>query len=220
VNVADEIQLHLRTAAANSRIAGEVERKAEAEYEEKMKSAGASLFAAFRMAVETAPEFAGRRIDEKTVARLYESNRPRPWWDKHLAAVKVDGRPATREWASRTLQWHLDPDAAKSRRAQHTARLAANYAKNKAKPVGRGAQAPQPRRADIDRVNDAVQEAANDERAVAVRDEFEPVEDITMDALLGEVNRISSAVRKVGQADRETVLAILKTAAREIERFA
>jgi ribosomal protein L39E len=217
-----EILLHLRAAAANARIAAEVEVEAEKAYEEKMKSAGASVFAAFRAAVDAAPEFAGRRIDDDRLAKLYQSNKPRPWWDRYLAQVKVAGKPASREWAARTMQWYVDPDAAKSRRAKDTALSAANRLKLKANNDGHGRRRPQPAdgpaRRDIDKVNAAVEDAAHEGRELAQR-EPDPEPDLSLDDLLGEVNRISSAARRVAPEDRATVLAILKTAAREIERY-
>jgi hypothetical protein len=88
----------------------------------KMKSAGAAVYEAWGLAVRSQPEYQGRKIDDKALERIYSGTTARPWWDKHLAAVKVDGKPADREWAKRTLQWHLDPDAAKERALRTVAR--------------------------------------------------------------------------------------------------
>jgi hypothetical protein len=112
-----EINLALRTAAGHERAAREAEEQGAKTYEMKMISAGASAYAGFVLAIKAAPEYQGRKIDDAAIQRIYQSTKPRPWWDKHLAAVKVEGKPATREWGARVIQWHLDPDAAKARRA-------------------------------------------------------------------------------------------------------
>jgi hypothetical protein len=96
-------------------------------YEMKMKSAGAAVYEAWGLAVRSQPEYQGRKIDDKALVRIYESTKARPWWDKHLQVVKVEGKPADREWAKRTLQWHLDPDAARARRAQALVRSEAHH---------------------------------------------------------------------------------------------
>jgi hypothetical protein len=118
-----QIHLALRTAAGHARAARDVEVQADKQYEMKMKSAGAAVWEAWTLTVRALPENQGRKIDDKALVRIYESTKPRPWWDKQLATVKVDGKPADREWAKRTVQWHLDPDAARARRLQHAARL-------------------------------------------------------------------------------------------------
>jgi hypothetical protein len=112
-----QINLALRTAAGHARAAQDAEAAAVKTYEMKMKSAGAAAWEAWGLAVRAQPEFQGRKIDDKALVRLYESNRPRPWWDRYLSAVKVEGKPASRDWAKRTLQWHTDPDAARARHA-------------------------------------------------------------------------------------------------------
>jgi hypothetical protein len=112
--------------------------------------------------------------------------------------------------------------AAKSRRAKDTDLSAANRLKLTANNDGNGRRRPQPAdgpaRRDIDKVNAAVEDAAHECRELAQR-EPDPEPDLSLDDLLGEVNRISSAARRVAPEDRATVLAILKTAAREIERY-
>jgi hypothetical protein len=117
-----QINLALRTAAGHARAAHDAMSAADKTYEMKMKSAGAAVYEAWGLAVRAQPEYEGRKIDDKALVRIYESTKPRPWWDKHLSAIKVEGKPGDREWAKRTLQWHLDPDAARARRAQAVVR--------------------------------------------------------------------------------------------------
>lgn len=117
-----QIQLALRTAAGHARAAADAMSAADKTYEMKMKSAGAAVYEAWALAVRSQPEYAGRKIDDKALVRIYEGTTPRPWWDRHLASIKVEGKPADREWAKRTLQWHLDPDAARARRLQAVVR--------------------------------------------------------------------------------------------------
>jgi hypothetical protein len=120
-----DIQRLLREAAANEVAAARHEDR----YEAQLKAAGANVYHAFAIALRASPEFSGRQIDDKAIARIYTSPKPRPWWDKHLATVRVDGKPATREWGKRLIQWHLDPEAAQARRAQHTIALVAGRKK-------------------------------------------------------------------------------------------
>ncbi len=127
-----QINLALRTAAGHARAARDVEVQADKTYEMKMRSAGAAVYEAWGLAVRAQPEYHGRKIDDKALRRIYESTKARPWWDKYLSAVKVEGKPATRDWAKRTVQWHLDPDAARARRAQGLVRSAAHHKRVKA----------------------------------------------------------------------------------------
>jgi hypothetical protein len=122
-----QIHLALRTAAGHARAAHDAMSAADKTYEMKMKSAGAAVYEAWELAVRSLPEYQGRKIDDKALVRIYEGTTPRQWWDKHLSTIKVDGKPADREWAKRTLQWHLDPDAARARRAQAVVRSAAHH---------------------------------------------------------------------------------------------
>jgi hypothetical protein len=138
-----QINLALRTAAGHARAANDALAAAEGTYEMKMKSAGASVWEAWSLAVRAQPEFAGRKIDDKALVRLYESTKARPWWDKHLSTVKFQGKPVNREWAKRTLQWHTDPNAARVRRAKDAALSAANHKKRKEKVEASGRQRPQ-----------------------------------------------------------------------------
>jgi hypothetical protein len=127
-----QINLALRTAAGHARAARDVELQADKTYEMKMRSAGAAVYEAWGLAVRSQPEYHGRKIDDRALRRIYESTKARPWWDRCLAAVKVEGKPATRDWAKRTMQWHLDPDAARARRAQGQVRSAAHHKRVKA----------------------------------------------------------------------------------------
>lgn len=138
-----QINLALRTAAGHARAANDVLSQADRAYEMKMKSAGASVWEAWALAVRAQPEYTGRKIDDKALVRIYESTKARPWWDSHLSAVKVEGKPANREWAKRTMQWHLDPDAARVRRAKDVALSAANRKKIKEKAETQGRRRPQ-----------------------------------------------------------------------------
>lgn len=80
-------------------------------YEARMKSAGAALFEAYKLALR---EATGKEsTDEKALAHYKSPRAPRSWWYKHLTAERV-----TRHWAKRTLQWHLDPARALVRRAK------------------------------------------------------------------------------------------------------
>lgn len=139
-----QIHLALRTAAGHARAANDAMSAADKTYEMKMKSAGAALYEAWGLAVRAQPDFQGRKIDDKALVRIYESTKARPWWDKHLATIKVDGKPADREWAKRTMQWHLDPDAARARRAQAVVRSTAHHKRVK-EAAARGARTPQAR---------------------------------------------------------------------------
>jgi hypothetical protein len=141
-----QINLALRTAAGHDRAARDTEAQASKAFEMKKKSAGASLYEAWGLAVRAQPEYKNYKIDDKALARIYESNKPRPWWDKHLAAVRVDGKPADREWAKRLLQWHLDPNAARARHAMFALKAAAQYKrlKEQGNKPSQGGYSPRP----------------------------------------------------------------------------
>lgn len=138
-----QINLALRTAAGHARAASDALTAADRTYEMKMKSAGASVWEAWTLAVRAQPEYQGRKLDDRALERIYESTKPRPWWDKQLSAVKVEGKPANREWAKRTMQWHTDPDAARVRAAKNNALRAANHKKAKEKVEAQGKRRPQ-----------------------------------------------------------------------------
>ena len=216
---AHEISLALRTAAGHERAAHAAEAAGTKQYEMKMISAGASAYSAFVLAIKAAPEYQGRKIDDAAIRRIYSSTKARPWWDAHLKAVRVEGEPADREWGKRLIQWHLDPAAAKARRAQSNVRRLANLAKSKAKPGSRGGsvppQAAAPSTAEMRTVARASQETALAGRELPQREFAGP----TLEDLLGEVNRISAAVRKAPEMNRDAVLDILRTTAREVEGY-
>jgi len=221
-NASHEINLALRTAAGHERAAHAAEAGGIKQYEMKMVSAGASAYSAFVLAIKAAPEYQGRKIDDAAIRRIYSSTKARPWWDAHLKAVKVDGEPADREWGKRIIQWHIDPEAAKARRAQSNVRRLANLAKSKAKAGSRGgsvppqARATAPSTAEMRAVARASQETAlaGHELPPTARDASPELGD-----LLREVNRLSIAARRVSPADRAVVLDILIVTAREVERY-
>lgn len=138
-----QINLALRTAAGHARAASEAEENATKVYEMKMKSAGASVYEAWGLAVRSQPEYQGRQLDDAALQRIFQSNKPRPWWDRHVQAVRINGKEGNREWAHRTMQWHTDPDAARARRAQDNARRIANHAKRNGKIPRQGGRPPQ-----------------------------------------------------------------------------
>lgn len=214
---AHDIQLALRLAAGHARAATDAETEGSRQYEMKMKSAGASAYEAFTLAIKAAPEYAGRKIDDKAIARIYQSNKPRPWWDTHLVAVKVEGKPATRDWAKRTILWHLDPTKAVARRAAQNSMRASNHAKLQGKSAGQGRRQPQraPTTAEARKVHEAGQDAVHAGRELPKHD----APAVTANDLLGEVSRIQAAVRKVSAEDRGTVLEVLRLTAREIEGY-
>jgi hypothetical protein len=92
-----------------------------------MKTAGASMYAAFREAMMEQPDWKGPQIGEHVVKRVYESSKPRPWWDAYLAEAKfVDEKGAPkRDDVRRLIQWHIDPAGAVHRRAQRQLQQAA-----------------------------------------------------------------------------------------------
>jgi hypothetical protein len=91
-------------------------------YENTMKSAGASMYAAFADALRAQP---GRKdADDKLVRKIYESTAPRPWWDELLkeAGYRRDSEPRKRMLGATVLiQWHLAPAKAMKNRANRIA---------------------------------------------------------------------------------------------------
>lgn len=215
---AHEIETNIRAAAASEVAAGRHEDR----YAAQMKSAGASMYAAFCAALKASPAFLGRVLDDKAILRHYQSTKPRPWWDERLAAAKfVDSKGAAkRQAAAYLIQWHVDPSAAEARHAQgkiqqlvaqkklSAQRVKATRSMNKAT-----SSAPTAREAQL-----VVKEAAN---AAHADRELPPVDapDVTVDALLGELNRLRSAVGKIKVEQRMAVFEILCVTSREVERY-
>lgn len=217
----NDILQHIRQAAASETAAGRHEDR----YSAQMKSAGASMYAAFCVALRAVPEHQGRKLDDAAVLRIYKSTKARGWWDEHLKAAKfVDAKGAAkRQAASYLIQWHTDPAAAEARHAQgkiqqlvaqkrlSKQKVATARSMNKATSA-----APTAREAQM-----VVREAAN--AAHAGREL--PFPDLagegatSLEDLLGEFNRLGAAVRKVKAANRQSALEILRVTAREIERY-
>lgn len=208
---AGDITTAIRQALASERAAASHEDK----YENQMKSAGASMYAAFTLALRAAPEYQGRKLDEKAILRIYKSTAPRKWWDEALAAAKVttkDGK-ADRDHAKRLLQWHVDPEGARARRAQHALSCVSSRKRVAAKrtAAARGSrETPKaPTTAEMREI--AVSPALG---AGYAADQVVSIED-----LLGECSRLSSAAKKVEPLHRAEALEKLRVTAREIERY-
>ena len=186
-----------------------------------MASAGASAYGAFMLAIKAAPEYQGRKIDDAAIRRIYSSTKPRPWWDSHLKAVKVEGKPADREWGKRLIQWHIDPEAARARRAHSTARRLANHVKTQKKAEARGGRPPQVRAAAPSTAEMRVVAQASQETALAGRELPQVEEDAgpRWQELLDELQRITLAARRITREHFGPVLDILRTTAAEVERY-
>lgn len=220
-NASHEINLALRTAAGHERAAHAAEAGGMKQYEMKMVSAGAAAYSAFVLAIKAAPEYQGRKIDDAAIRRIYTSTKARPWWDAHLKAVKVEGQAADREWGKRLIQWHIDPEAAKARRAHTNARRLANHVKTQKKADARGGS-PSPReQAAPNTAEMRAVHVASQETALAGRElpRSTGAGGPSIADLQDEVTRIFNAVRKVGEADRAAVLEVLRVTAREVERY-
>ena len=208
-----DVVTHIRAAAAHERAAG----AHEAKYENQMKAAGASMFAAFRAALMEQPDYRGRQINEKAILRIYESPKPRPWWDAYLVEAKFadeSGR-AKRDAAKRLIQWHLDPDQAARRRVQAQARVAQSrkvaqeHRVMEARGVRVRPESAAPSTAEM-RSLGAAAGAGQDTGNAA---------EVSVEDLLGELNRLQSAAKKVEAAHRAEALEILKASARQLERY-
>jgi hypothetical protein len=201
-----DLQQAIRAALAHERAASSHEDK----YEQQMKSAGASMYAAFTAALRACDEFRGRQISDRTILNVYQSPKPRPWWDDELAAAGVkreDGR-ADRERAARLIQWHVDPDAARARRAKHV--LASASARKKLTDqratAARGARAPRaPTRAEVDRVREASHERAHAGRAEPMAEQHDAG---------------NAAVREAGRAQVLALLGRLQSKAKRVDLMA
>jgi hypothetical protein len=132
------IQGHIRQAIAHERAAGSHDDK----YEQQMKSAGAEMYAAFEAALRAAPEYKGRQIDDKAIARIYQSPTRRPWWDKELAVASIKAKDR-RDYALRLIQWHLDPSKAQANRGREIAYQASARLKDQRVTPARGKRPPQ-----------------------------------------------------------------------------
>lgn len=216
---ANDILQHIRQAAAHETAATRHEDR----YEQQMKSAGASMYQAFSIALRASEQFQGRKIDDKAVLRIYQSTAPRKWWDAHLAAAKYPGR----EDAKRLIQWHVDPAGAQARRAQHTIRTLAGKKRLASQRAAATQGAPlRPKREEVhaERITEGNVKAALAGRelrpGLAVGSDVEDGHSAaaTVEDLLGELNRLSAAVRRVKAGERDAVLEILRVTAREVER--
>ena len=203
-----EIHQVIRQALAHERAAASHEDK----YEQQMRSAGASMFAAFTAAMRACDEFRGRQISDRTILNVYQSPKPRPWWDKELiaAGVKVKDGKADRERAARLIQWHVDPEGAKARRAKHA--LAAAAARKRLSDQrttsAHGERAPREvSRRQADKINGAAHE-----RAHAGRAEREEIEVLRPDT--------AAAVGEKARADMLALLGRLQSKARRVDMMA
>lgn len=218
MSAANDILQHIRQASAHETAATRHEDR----YEQQMKAAGASMYQAFCVALRASEQYHGRKIDDKAVLRIYQSTAPRKWWDEHLAAAKYPGR----EEAKRLIQWHVDPAGAAARRAQHTIRTLAGKKRLAAQRTAATQGAPvRPKREEVHsaRITEANTTAALAGRelprgAEAEKEHAAPA--ATMEDLLGELNRLSAAVRRVKAGERDAVLEILRVTAREVEGMA
>ena len=220
MSASNDILQHIRQAQAHADAAVRHEDR----YGQQMRAAGSSMYQAFTLALKGADEYRGRKLDEKAILRLYKSTTPRPWWDAHLTTAKlVDASgKADRDRARRLIQWHVDPDGAQERRAQHTIRALAH--KKQRSTQTRGVTTPElrPKSAPArEAVHSARITQANTTAALGGRElEAGPVHAapaVSMEDLLGELNRISAAVRRVKAGERDAVLEILRVTAREVE---
>lgn len=216
-----DIVRQIREAAAFERAAGGHEDK----HENTMKSAGASMYSAFAAALREQPQYQGRKIDDAAVRRIYESTTPRPWWDAYLqeAGYRKESKKDVRlHGAAFLIQWHLSPYKAAKARAEHIASKA--RARELVEKQGH-------RKTRSDRSDQVPSTASFAEQAVgsAPSDTMRALRDaasgksastVTVEDLLGEGNRIMSALRKVKPEHRERVLELAKAFARDVEEYA
>ena len=201
-----DLQQAIRAALAHERAASNHEDK----YEQQMKSAGASMYAAFTAALRGCDEFTGRQISERTILNVYQSPKPRPWWDRELAAGGVE-----RESAARLIQWHVDPDAARARRAKHV--LAAAVARKKLtdqrSTMARGARAPREvsrKEADAVRAAGRGAEVDQDEGNAALRDAGRA-------KVLALIGRLQSKARRVDMMALADAIDVLEAVERDFD---
>lgn len=198
----------IRQAAASERAAGSHEDK----YANQMKSAGAAMYAAFRDAMMEQPDWKGRKIGEHVVKRVYESSKPRPWWDAYLEAAKfVDEKGAAkRDDARRLIQWHVDPAGAQTRRAQRQLQQAAaqRRLREKRREASQGMTS-----------SPKSEPSTATMRAIGNSATEEGVADVSLEDLLGECSRLQSAAKKVEAGHRAEAMLAVRNAARQIERY-
>lgn len=220
-----EITQSIRAAAAHEAAATRHDER----YEQQMKSAGASMYAAFTAALRSTPEYHGRQITDRTVLNLYQSSKPRPWWDKELLAAGVQakhGQP-DRERASRLIQWHVDPTAAQSRRAKHALTLAAGRKRLEKQGAGaaHGARAPRAggstvTRAAADRVNAAAHEGAHagrDLESAQGLDNAAGMRESSRAEVLALIGRLQSKARRVEVTALADAIDVLEAVERDLD---
>lgn len=206
VILSPEVLQHIRHAAAAERAAGGHEDK----YANQMKSAGAAMYAAFKAAILEQPDWKGRKLGEHVIQRVYESSKPRPWWDAYLKEAKFTDEKgeAKRDDAKRLIQWHIDPTGAQTRRAQRQLQQAAAQKRLREKRRQQSSQgmtsSPEPSTETMR----AIGSPGSDEAA-----------DVSLEDLLGEVNRLQSAAKKVEVGHRAEALLAVREAARQVERY-
>lgn len=220
---------HIRAAVAHERAAAGHEDK----YENQMKAAGASMYAAFAAAAKAAPEHQGRKIDDKALLRLYKGTAPRPWWDAALAAAKLTtgSGKADRDHAKRLIQWHVDLDGARARRAQHAIACVSGRKKlSKERTSAARGSRETPKQSPAAPSTAAMRAIAPSAGASAAggfgagpeegdREWSYEYDMVTLEDLLGEVARLQIAAKKVEAGHRADALAAVRHAARQIERY-
>ncbi len=225
MTAASDVTQAIRAAAAHEAAATRHEER----YELQMKSAGASMYAAFAAALRACDEFKGRQITDRTILNIYQSPKPRPWWDKELAAARLtvgkDGK-ADRERAARLIQWHVDPAAAAARRAKHALTLAAGRKRLEKQAPARahGSRAPRaaaPTRAQADRVKAAAEDRAHAGRELAPagggHEGGNAVRDPARASVLALLGRLQSKARRVVLHALADAVDILEAVERDLD---
>lgn len=216
-----EIQQSIRAAAAHEAAATRHDER----YEAQMRAAGASMYAAFCAALRACDEFRGRQITDRTILHIYQSPKPRPWWDKELAAARLtvgkDGK-ADRERAARLIQWHVDPAGAAARRAKHALTLAAGRKRLEKQPSGsaHGSRAPRaaPTRAEAERVKAGAEERASSRSFVAERAEPDASPRNAAKAeVLALIGRLQSKARRCAIVALADVIDVLEAVERDLD---
>jgi hypothetical protein len=212
---------HIRQAAAHEDAAGRHSNK----FEEQMKAAGAEMYAAFVLALKGAEEYRGRKLDDKAILRIYQSTKPRPWWDKELVQGKLRptlGESAARKAATYLIQWHVDPEGARARRAHGQLQQAAAQKKLRNQRTAAARSMTSRSKSGPSDLDAAIVTRAATNTAHVGRELPPPMgqgPSASVNDLLGETQRIQSAARKVPEVNRDEALSILRAAARDIERY-